>query len=243
MAKKQTSVSYVETPQLDRVIASQREGVAVALQSSDWAGALNATCGGILWRSLRLGMKIGTSSASFDPSVGWRVLAVQLRIHCISAFESSATAENGEGDYRIECIIETLDALMEVIAFLEGGKFATAVGAQRLTLLAGNLGRCEMMLGFAEEGFWEQVYQWRARKVGRPPGSYANWKEEKLAPHLNDWMKSNPDSTVEERIDEIENWLSRQRMARSRDAAKSAYYQMKKARLINAPTNVRAAES
>jgi hypothetical protein len=216
------------TPTFDRVIDDLRHLMASAASRQDWHAALEATFSSLLWRSLRLAVRLRIVPKSFEPSPTWKANTLQLRVVCAQALAR-------EDDYRVEVIADVVDGLMAVAAALESGGFKSADGAIQLTISAANLGRCEIMLGFAEEGFWEQIYQWRSRKVGRPPETYAKWKDEIAAP-LTDWMSKNPTSSVDDRIDWLVAELPKKGIHLSRDAIRSGYYQMKRSKVIRART-------
>ena len=144
-------------------------------------------------------------------------------------FDAHVHVEGEDVNYKFEVIAELLDAMLEVSRTLGSGTVQTGEGALRLVLGAGLLGRCEMMLGFAEEGFWEQVYQWRCQHGGRPPGSgLAPWKEP-AAKLVQKWIDEDPSIKVREILDRLDKWLTSTKQRKDLATIKTGYYEMKKA--------------
>jgi hypothetical protein len=144
-----------------------------------------------------------------------------------------------EPNYKVEVVRDVLTALMDVAASLEAGKAKTADGAIQLTIIGANLGRYELMLGFAEEGFWEQVYEWRRRQGGKPKGKgLAPWKGEAVKV-LNEWVAETLQRGEKVKIADLErrleDWLEAKGTRRSRDAVKTAIRQMREANQLNLP--------
>ena len=223
-----------KTPTFDSLIEDFRQSAKDAANQKDWQTALYSTCSSLLWRSVRLAIKLGVVPASFEPAVSWKLTALRLRPIC-----DLALAHGEEDvDYRIKVVIDVLAALMDVTAALETGQYKTGDGALQLTISSANLGRCEILLGFAEEGFWEQVYEWRIRQGGKPKGTLAKWKEA-AAPTVQGWIDADPNITVKVTIDKLYEWLKETKNARDWQTAKSAIRQMRTAGLITFPERVK----
>jgi hypothetical protein len=229
----------IKTPTFDRLIEDSRRSFALAIDQHDWQTALESAFSGLLWRSVRLALRLNIVPASFDPKVSWKVTAIQLLKICKDALDRQPERGSEEPDYRVEVVLDVLAALMDVAAALEAGKYKTADGALQLTIISANLGRCEMMLGFAEEGFWEQVYEWRRRQGGKPKGTgLALWKQ-RAAPEVQRWIEEAFQATGKVKIADLEtklqDWLDAQNTSRSRDAVKTAIRQMRESGAITLP--------
>ena len=197
-------VEVIKTPTLYRLIEDFRESLAIAADQCDWVAALDATLSGLLWRSVRLATRLSIIPPSFEPGVSWKLTALQLRSLCSRA---AKPIYDEEADYRIEVVSDVLNALIDVAAALESGQAKTNDGAFRLTISAANLGRCELVLGLAEEGFWEQVYEWRRRQGGKPKGKgMAPWKAFAL-PVVRGWVEANPTIPITDLEDMLVDWL------------------------------------
>lgn len=227
----------IKTPTFDRLIEDFQQSIADAADQHDWQTALDATFNGMLWRAVRLAIRLDIVPASFNPEISWKLTALQLRSICGRALAQAGDDE--EMDYRIEVVSDVLTALMDVAAALGSGQAKTNDGAFQLTISAANLGRCELMLGFAEQEFWEQVYEWRRRQGGKPKGKgLAPWKEQAV-PEVNRWIeeaqKTNGKVKIADLEKKLQDWLDDRNESRSGDAVKSAIRQMRVAESIPLP--------
>lgn len=227
------------TPLLDRVIEDFRRSLIEASEEQDWHTAIEATLSGLLWRSVRLAIQQNIVPSTFRPQISWRLTALQLASICEQQLACDSGGGSDEPNYKVEVVRDVLTALMDVAASLEAGKAKTADGAIQLTIIGANLGRYELMLGFAEEGFWEQVYEWRRRQGGKPKGKgLAPWKGEAVKV-LNEWVAETLQRGEKVKIADLErrleDWLEAKGTRRSRDAVKTAIRQMREANQLNLP--------
>jgi hypothetical protein len=239
MARRKPTAPPAKTPTLDRLVEDFRQSVATAASQQDWQTALDATFSGLLWRSVRLAIRLNIVPGSFNPAISWNLTALQLLSICRRALAREGSDADEEADYRIEVVIDVLNALTDVAAALESGQSKMADGAFQLTIGAANLGRCELMLGFAEDGFWEQVYEWRRRQGGKPTGKgLATWKADAL-PIVRGWVDEELLKTGKVKISDLEerlqDWLQAKGISKSRDAVKTAIRQMRMAKEIPVP--------
>lgn len=230
----------IKTVTLDRHIEDCRQSLAGAADRQDWQAVLEATLDGLLWRSVRLAIRLNIAPISFRPDISWKVTALQLRHICDRALADGDDSDD-EADYRVEVVADVLNGLMDVAAALEAGQYKSANVAIQLTISAANLGRCELMLGFAEEGFWQQVYEWRRRQGGKPKGKgLAAWKKEAV-PEVIRWieeaLKANGKVKIADLEKKLQDWLDDRKESRGREAVKSAIRQMREAELIPLPLN------
>lgn len=218
----------VLTPVLDRLIAEHRVSLAKATEVGDWSSALEATLSGLLWRSVRLANSLHVLHSTFDPREPWQAQALKLRHSCLHLIDGGSS----EPDYKVEVLVDVLDAIMDVVGALEAKAAGSSDQLTYLALCSGNLGRCEVMLGFAEEGFWEQIYEWRKRQGGRRKGYLAPWKKE-AASVVNGWIAEEPDIKLARVTERLLQWLEDKQLYLSEDAVKSGLKQMRKAKMIH----------
>ena len=220
---------------LDRLVVESRDGIVACVEQDQWLSAFNATINGLIYRVIALAVRLDVVPPSIHPTANLRALAIDLKRHCVNELErGGADTEAQQRSDKIAVVVEVIDSIVAVVTLFEGGAWKKSDGALALVFASGNLGRVDVMLGFAEEGFWEQIYAWRKSRSGKPPGTLAAWKYH-AAPVIQSWIDA--DSTIKTTtlINKLYQWLEEQSQSRDWETAKSAIRQMQKAGLISIP--------
>lgn len=160
---------------LDELVEVQRADYEKHVRQEKWRTALNSLLTATIWRSIALAIR-AKLIPDFDPSAEPLHLAHGLREICRPQLESAS--ERTEVEKPAEVLFEVLNAVIALAAVLRSSELRSSGGGALLALAAGDLGRCDVMLGFAEQGFWTEIAGWKRSRGGRRVGYRAAWKTE-----------------------------------------------------------------
>ncbi len=190
--------------ELDKAVVSARGDLSNALADEDWVAAIDATLGGLLYRATALAIRHGVPSTTLDFRVDGRMRALVLK-HYILANASALNATSPDPNGAREVVVETIDAVVAALNDLEHG-IRSPDGYARLMMMGGRLGWADTLLGFSEEGHWDQIESWRRRQGGRPGGYTAPWRET-IAPEIQKWINAEPTMRKSALADRVADWL------------------------------------
>lgn len=172
---------------LDDLVEAQRATYEEYIGKEAWRHAINSLLSAMIWRAIALGIRSKLIPAGFDPSAEPLSLARSLHDICRSQLEIGS--ERSEIENPAEVLAEVLGAVLALASVLKNSEMRSAGGGGLLALAAGDLGRCDVMLGFAEQGFWNEIAGWKKSRGGRRVGFRAAWKAE-LQPEIQRIMNS-----------------------------------------------------
>ena len=174
----------------------------------DWRTSFEARLTNIIWRTIALSLDLGITSARFNPSTDPIELARRLERDCRTALANSAPSQDkADSSHKLETVRDILRGVLDGVGVLESWTGTDSREPFFLADRAVSLGQSEAELVLAEEGHWEQVAQWKDRKIGRPKGSRANWRIQ-AAPLIQGWIDENTQISRDDLATKLEEWLA-----------------------------------
>lgn len=202
-------ISRQEMMKVLRQVAGLREDEhETAVAEGNWRAAFEARLTNLVWRAIALSLELQIASPQFDPSTDPIQLARRLKVDCDTALTTLTPTEDKSAPfYKLQTIGEVLDGIIDAVGVLEAWKGTDPREPFFLASKAIALGQVEVELSLAEDGHWEQVAQWRGRKVGRPKGSRAAWRIE-AAPLIQAWISDDPQISRDDLAQKLAHWLA-----------------------------------
>lgn len=163
---------------LDQIVADKRDAHENHVLKEEWHDALVAVVEATIWRTIAFAIRSDLIPAGFDPRADPLSLANGLREICLS----QQAEIDRDASQRIEeprdVVVDVLTSVIALTSALSGASVNSRDNTALIALTAGGLGHSDVLLGFAEEGFWEQIAGWRKSRGGRRVGYRAPWKVE-----------------------------------------------------------------
>lgn len=195
------------TAGMDKAIAKFTSMRELDVEQENWREAFNKKVSLLIWRTISLAIKLDIASPQFNPRDNPLVLAKRVKHDCRVALAGLQPSDDRSDKFhKVQGIEEVLLAIQDAAQTLQNW---SGTDPQEIFFLANRsieLGKAEVGLTFAEEGFWEQVAQWRGQKRGRPEGYRIGWRLA-VAPALQQWIDEEPDAQHTAYMNKLEDWL------------------------------------
>lgn len=179
-----------------------------ASRAGDWRTSFEARLTNLIWRTIALSLDLGIASAQFNPATDPIELARRLERDCRTALANAVPSDDkADTFHKLETIRDILRGVLDGVGVLESW---TGVDSREPFFLAARavaLGQSEAELVLAEDGHWEQVAQWKDRKIGRPKGSRAHWRVQ-AAPLIQGWIDEDTQISRDALATKLEEWLA-----------------------------------
>jgi len=177
----------------DRAAKEWAEQQALALEEKRFRDSLESMFTSLIWRTISLALRLDIAKPQINrKKVDPIELAQKLRSDAWHALQTlTPTDDKADRFHKVRSINDVLRAILDVVGAM---KAYTGVDPNEpffLAVMGTRLGQAEVELGFAEQGFWEQIATWRDRTIGRPKGSGAAWHDE-AAKVIQPWIDADP---------------------------------------------------
>lgn len=148
-------------------VEKERRAYVEAAEAERWVAALSAMLRGLFWRMLELFLttgharKVENSTSLIDTLLG-------LRAQCVAAMQGE-----DEGNYKLEVVLDSLDAMLAAEGFLRGQwkSMDLADTVSKLIIVGSRLGYVDVVLTMAATGMWDDFMnaKWVAHRVAQGP--------------------------------------------------------------------------